>query len=358
MPTSDEKALLNAARDGNLAQVQLYLNKCVKVNCTDDNGYAPLHWAVSSGHVDVVRFLLEKGAKLDAENKLLDALREKRIPVATRILQNSFIHANLRDSSETPLLHLVVSTQDLSLLQKMLSKPDLEIDVKDATGRTALAVAIIADNAESAQALYQACASVDFVDESILASALLHAASGNNDRMVAQLLRFGVNPTSPNEHGETALHMAAARGHMPILTTLFQAATVHDGIDATNHSGESPLFAAAGAGHADIVKALTAANASPKSITSAGSTLLHAAAIGGSPTVLDHVLPLCNDAMEMVDELGQTPLHVAAAKGHGCAVKYLLDAGANVLAASKTGATPLMLATHPYAIAVLQRAGS
>ncbi|EQC30456.1 hypothetical protein SDRG_11776 [Saprolegnia diclina VS20] len=312
MLTSDENALLNAARDGKLAQVQSYLNQGVNVNCMDNNGYTPLHTAASSGHVDVVRLLLEKGAnvnacgpngytplhtaassghvnvvrlllekgaKLDTENKdgqtplevaearsfddpvaklfrdyvhmqgenqLFDALREKRVDDAMRLLQNDYIRANLRDNSETPLLHLVVSTQDLSLLQKMLSKPDLEIDAKDATGRTALAVAITADNAEAAQALYQAGASILLVDITpcasrlcsstpVLIAALRQAASANDDKTVAQLLRLGVSCSLGDEKGATAWHAAAAAGHLSVLTMLLQGTKEESGINATNH---------------------------------------------------------------------------------------------------------------------------
>ncbi|KDO18413.1 hypothetical protein SPRG_16226 [Saprolegnia parasitica CBS 223.65] len=156
--------LLNAAWNGKLADVQYYLDKGVNVKCTDSDGWTPLHYAASGGQVDVVRILLDKGvdvdapdvigytplhraaeskkseivelllgkgAKIDAKNKLFDALRNKRIDDAMRILQKNFLYGNLRDSSETPLLHLVVATQDLSLLQTLLRKPDLKIDAKD-----------------------------------------------------------------------------------------------------------------------------------------------------------------------------------------------------------------------------------
>ncbi|KDO26877.1 hypothetical protein SPRG_20420 [Saprolegnia parasitica CBS 223.65] len=315
----------------------------------------------------MVQLLLEKGAKIEAKNRLFDALRNKCIDDAKRILQNSVLYGNLRDSSKTPLLHLVVATQDLSLLQMLLQKPNLQIDAKDSADHTALAVAITDDNAEVVQALYHAGASIHLVDippcderlcasTPVLVAALRQAASINDGSTAAQLLRLGVSCSLANEKGETAWHMAAAKGHMSILTMLLQQETKDEnGIDVTNHNGESPLFVAATGGHADAVKCLLRSSASPHVISNDGSTLLHAAAIGGSMSVLHQVVQ-CGVNVEACDAMGQTPLHIASEKDRDSAVKYLLDVDANVFAKDKTGKTPLMLATHPLVINTLLQA--
>ncbi|KDO17811.1 TKL protein kinase [Saprolegnia parasitica CBS 223.65] len=426
MPTNDEYSLLTAAASGNVAKVQSYLDKRVNVNCTDSiytplhraaynghvdvarllldkgadveasnaNGYTPLHYAAQGKKPEMVEFLLAKGAKIDAKNKngqtprevaeargsndfvatllrdyprmqeeqLFDALREKRIPDAMRILQNNFYHVNLRDSSETPLLHVVVATQDLSLLQMLLQRRNLQIDAKDSMGRTALTVAITTGTAELVQALYQAGASVDLVDLSLRAStpvfaiALHQAASINEGSTVAQLLRLGVSSLLANEKGETAWHVAAAKGYMSILMMLLQQETKDEnGIDVTNHNEESPLFVATTSGHAGVVKCLLRANASPHIISHDGSTLLHAAVIGGNMIVL-HQIVQSGVNVDASDAMGQTPLHIASEKAYDSVVKYLLDVDANVFAKDKTGKTPLMLATHPLVINTLLQA--
>ncbi|KDO22633.1 TKL protein kinase [Saprolegnia parasitica CBS 223.65] len=299
---------------------------------------------------------------MQGEDQLFDALREKRNPDATRILQNIYIHASLRDSSETPLLLLVVATQDLSLLQALLPKPDLEIDAKDTAGRTALTVAITTGNVKAAIALLQAGASVDFVDKNLRAStpalgaALRQAASTNDDSTVAQLLRLGVSCSLANEGGATALHMAAAHGHASILTTLLQEVRDNDGINTPNHS--HPFLSLLPGGHADAVEALILGNASMHCVSNTDATLLHAAVLGGNTSVLDQLFLFCSDAKDVCDEMGQTPLHVAAAKNLVNAVKYLVKAKANVVATTITGKTPLMLATDRRVIAILQQAQS
>ncbi|KDO21146.1 TKL protein kinase [Saprolegnia parasitica CBS 223.65] len=315
-------SLHQAASEGHLDIVRLLLDKGAKLEASDSACATPLHRAVQGNKLEIVNLLLEKGAKIDAKTTyLFDALRNKRLPDAARILKDNFIHVNLRDSSETPLLHRVVISQDLSLLEKLLQNPDLDIDATDPTSCTALAVAITTGNVKAALALLQAGASVDFVDKK----------------------------------GETAWHVAAAKGYTSILTMLQQVTTDEIAIDIANLNGESPLFVAATGGHADVVQCLLHGHANPRVISHDGSALLHAAAMGGSMSVL-HQIVQCGVSIEACDAMGQTPLHIAAKKAHDSVVKYLLDDDANVFTKDKTGKTPLMLATHPLVINTLLQA--
>lgn len=39
------------------------------INCTNSDGYAPLHVAASEGHTGIVEILIEYGATIDARTK-------------------------------------------------------------------------------------------------------------------------------------------------------------------------------------------------------------------------------------------------------------------------------------------------
>lgn len=62
-------ALLNAAENGDLGQVQSLVAAGTPVDARDALGWAPLIWAAYQGRTDVVEFLLAKGANLHAEGK-------------------------------------------------------------------------------------------------------------------------------------------------------------------------------------------------------------------------------------------------------------------------------------------------
>ncbi|EQC30136.1 hypothetical protein SDRG_12194 [Saprolegnia diclina VS20] len=214
--------------------------------------------------------------------------------------------------------------------------------------------------------------------------ALLHAAWTKHARNVDALLRAGISPAATSHDGVTALHVAATNGFETIAQRLLgadaslarrsdqrgclplhlAAANGHtdivdrllrnegdSGLNCTNHGGEVPLFVAARAGHDTVVARLLQANAKTKTITTDGSTLLHAAALGGNTIVLSQLSQFFTSV-----DLGQTPLHVAAKGGQDAAVQYLLEVHANVFARTEDGATSLMLAASATIAAALRGA--
>lgn len=61
-----EDNLLIHSSIGQLEQVKEALTQGASVHITDNRGWTPLHLASSRGHIDVVQFLLEEGADLEA----------------------------------------------------------------------------------------------------------------------------------------------------------------------------------------------------------------------------------------------------------------------------------------------------
>jgi hypothetical protein len=67
---AEEKlSLLNAARDGNLNQVERLINEGADVNQVDDSGYTPLMWAARNNHLEISRQLVHAGAFVEKQNK-------------------------------------------------------------------------------------------------------------------------------------------------------------------------------------------------------------------------------------------------------------------------------------------------
>ena len=60
-PIQLSSPLHQAAYNGNLAICEAILKKESDPQYSDEDGYTPLYWAAKEGHLDVVKFFLEKG---------------------------------------------------------------------------------------------------------------------------------------------------------------------------------------------------------------------------------------------------------------------------------------------------------
>ena len=66
---SPDRDLILAVAKGRFKTVQeLVEKKKANVNCTYDKGKTPLHWAVISGDLTMVAYLIAKGARVDARD--------------------------------------------------------------------------------------------------------------------------------------------------------------------------------------------------------------------------------------------------------------------------------------------------
>jgi ankyrin repeat protein len=70
-PSEAERALLDAARSGNIEAVKQQLAAGTNVNAKDDDdkfGVTPLHYATNKGHKEIAELLIEEGADVNAKS--------------------------------------------------------------------------------------------------------------------------------------------------------------------------------------------------------------------------------------------------------------------------------------------------
>ena len=236
-------------------------------------GWTALHLAADNGLTDTARVLIQKGADVNARSKI----------------QRTPLHLACCSTSGRQSAHVSVST--------FCSAPNLDVDLQDAKGFTAL---------------HWACA-------------LGHAQA------VRELLAANADTSLLSNDGATALHWAckcSKENHLDIVKVLLEVpgAVAH----AQSEEGVPTLLSC---------------------VDLAGRTALHWASKAGDPRVVSHLLH-ARATVDARDQAGMTPLHVAAKGGEGqvfadaertimCLVK---DFGADVLAKTRAGETPLQLA--------------
>eukprot|EP01009_Symbiontida_sp_KSa7_P000216 NODE_104_length_1440_cov_567.514738_g82_i0.p1 GENE.NODE_104_length_1440_cov_567.514738_g82_i0~~NODE_104_length_1440_cov_567.514738_g82_i0.p1 ORF type:complete len:428 (+),score=95.00 NODE_104_length_1440_cov_567.514738_g82_i0:28-1284(+) len=111
----------------------------------------------------------------------------------------------------------------------------------------------------------------------------------------------------------TALHFAVREGHTKTVRALLNAAEID--FDIKDMMDRAPLVVAARAGKADIVRLLAEKKADPATVDKWGNSALHLAVKFSKVDVVkelvkDSAKPA--DMIQLTDEFGVTPLHVAA----------------------------------------------
>lgn len=104
-----EPPLVAAARAGALDVAEALVAAGSKVNAaSDDEGFTPLIWGVMNGRADMVRFFLEKGAKVDKKSSyedtaLMHAAQKGYLEIAQVLLDNGAAPA-IQDSDDKTAL--------------------------------------------------------------------------------------------------------------------------------------------------------------------------------------------------------------------------------------------------------------
>ena len=91
-----------AAGDGNMAQVNQYLNNGANVNFQDHNGNTALHLAVENNHFDIIKLLLERGASMTIQNQAGNTALDIAIQQGNNEIINYLI-LELLDPDKAPL---------------------------------------------------------------------------------------------------------------------------------------------------------------------------------------------------------------------------------------------------------------
>jgi ankyrin repeat protein len=181
----------------------------------------------------------------------------------------------------------------------------------------------------------------------------LHWAVQNDQLPLTSFwLEAGVPPAATNFAGQTALHIAAAKGLVEQVKLLLAA---HAPTEARDTNGCTPAEAAIQARQPGTIRLFLndkAVAAHPER----GTTLpIHEAAAAGNISALDALTETTN-LMEARNELGLTPFQVAVRQGHLAAAALLVDKGARVNARDPEGNTPLhQILLHDFPFIVYDR---
>lgn len=155
---------------------------------------------------------------------------------------------------------------------------------------------------------------------------------------IAALLQRGFDPNTRDPKGQPGLILALQAGALKAFDALMQARDLQ--VEARNAQGESALMMAALRGHVPAVRALIARDAD---VNKPGWTPLHYAATGTTPQQAE-IIALLLEQHAYIDAAspnGTTPLMMAVRYGQGDVARLLVQEGADPTLKNELGLTAL-----------------
>ncbi|KAM7203285.1 Ankyrin repeat-containing domain protein [Rhypophila sp. PSN 637] len=301
-------AVLYAATSGNVDVVRMVLERGFPVDTrSDDTGRSALVYAAELGAVDVVRTLAELTSK-------------------SKKGQDDDEHDKGHDGEEE------YYDDD---------RADLYIGTRD--NETLLSVAMVRNQRGVIRELVRLGVDLDVPWTENHRTALSLAAEQDIDGMVDLLLDLGADPDIPDDKGRTALHYAISSGREGNVKQL-----VYRGADAGIDGKTAQQCSIERIRNVDVAPAVLFKKAAEEGRLGEMKRLdSRYAAKNGYIEMLQWLLlpkdqPYC--PVDYQDDAGHTPLWWAAWYGHEDAVQTLLDAGANPELEDETGMMPTMAA--------------
>ncbi len=299
------------AQKGDLEAVKTLIEQDPElVNARDKDGRTPLHWACRGVHLEVVRFLVDKGANV-----------------------------NVGDSNKVVPLHSLAVRNNTEAIELLLAK-GADVDAKDYGANTALHHAAMNNATEATALLIKKGADIESRDNYARTPLLLCARERGGPETTRILLQAGANVNARDKFQASSLDLAAWRGKKEVVDILMDAGAC---IPSGGRQARYLFSEAAFHGLSRLFDAVAKAGGDPTFKLSNGGTLLHSAASGDSIQILDILISKGLD-INLKDNYGWTPLHYAARDGRIENVKRLITKGAKINVRSIMGQSPLNVA--------------
>jgi ankyrin repeat protein len=186
----------------------------------DDDNVTPLHWAAIHGRAEACKYLIEKGAEVNAvggtrlATPLQWAARNGLVQTIDLLLRRGADPRHLDDQGFS-CLHSVAQSPNYWALLYVLCRPQMEINERDNMGHTALHWAVYRRDAASTEILLKLGANPNVVgsDASDRLTPLHFAAYTGNKTCITKLLEAGADIRAKNGSRRTAQEVASEFGN-------------------------------------------------------------------------------------------------------------------------------------------------
>ena len=254
------------------------------------SGMSPLSLALRGNHLEAARMLLASGANVDLPNRhgeteLCKAVQNGDAAKVKLLLDHG---ANVWEASKSgqSLVFDAVIGNDPSVITMLLDR-GLAVDQPDKHGHTAFCQAAALGSVEAAKILMERGANVSHVT-SLSRTAIMLAVEGGHLELFELLLSADKTLLHKTDsRGNTALHLAAEKGHDAILRLVIKSgADLH----LKNKGGLTPYDFALGSGNVQAMALLLDAEPDPAKARKIAQQMLSGAVAMGKAPLLEFLL--------------------------------------------------------------------
>lgn len=312
-PTGDTMLHYAITRANDKAALFLIDNNC-NVALANNTGTTPLHLAASKGLASVVAQLLARGAGVNVRDK----------------------------EGKTPLM-FAIAGKYVDIVTKLLQAPEIDVNVKDYGGKSALGLALEAGLLDLAERLVAAKADTEAADPSGLT--LLHLAIMRSDAAAAIfLLEHDARLDARTGSNATPLTLAITHGVEQVVDALCVRGT---DMNAVDDAGVSPIWMALQSRQEGIASILVRHGCDLACRDKETMlTALHRAIQGEDEFTALFLIRSGANVNDHQNPSGVAPVHLASELGQESVVRELMQHRADVNVQDLEGRTALHIAIY------------
>lgn len=320
------------------------------VNKRSHDGRTPIFWAAYKGNLDLMKSLVENGAKTD----LIDHHGYSLVNFAATtgqvdpalydfcITHGAEMSSEFNKDKATPLLLILPHLTSLDMISYFTSK-ELSLDQLDKNGDNAFSYA-----AKSGNQLV-----MDFLLEKGISpiannsSAVLFASKGmrskkNGIETFRYLQKHGVSMDATDDDGRNALHFLASNCKDSSVFNFFLNHGMS--LNEEDSDGNTPFWNAFERNSPEMISFLLSKQSVETKTNAEGENIIHRAVKRGNPDVLRLAIQTEKE-INALSEVGLAPLHIAAMQAKDFElIEILLKSGASTKTKTPFGEKALDLA--------------
>lgn len=373
--SENDSLVFKSAKEGNLKLIKKLISEKGNINARGlgyasyikggqdektSKNWTALMTASYNNHIEVVQFLLDSGAdveaKTDVGNTALLYACQANNPVIAHLLLDHGADPKITDQKGTTPLHWAISYKHSDLAVRLIEMGADVNAVDTETGRSVVESAYFDGLAEVGDLLIIKGANANFQNKLYGDTPLMWTSDNNFYNSVQLLVKRGANVNLLTKNKMTsALARASGNKKDDIRIPAF---LIKNGakVNLDHDSGWLPLSEAARSGNVKIAKLLLekGIDVNTISVSRGGITALNDAVFNGSLEMTKLLVTNGADVNAVTENGSSILLRAVWTDKNYAIVEYLISKGANVNLANEDGETPLLTIAHSSKTALVK----